>query len=171
LKIYVLEVNSDARHWTREQAWHIIKELAEAEDAVVPYNRILLSELFKENGEATIEALEQAELVSIVSMNGRPSAIKPNRPVYHAAFKRLTGDRVLRSRLDLAILTLLIKNENNRVSQHENELQLLANLQKQPSQLTSRVQWVLRKLQNSQAKVDQYERESASLNHVLQSER
>ncbi|KAL1967269.1 hypothetical protein VTN77DRAFT_3315 [Rasamsonia byssochlamydoides] len=171
LKIYVLEVDPGTRHWTREQAWYLIKELANADDAVVPYNRILLSELFKETGEATIEALEQAELVTVISVNGRPSAIKPARPVYHTAFRRLTSDKVLRSRLDLAVLSLLIGNENKKISKYEDELQLLGRLHKQPSQLASRVQWVLRKLQDAQMKVDKYEVESAVLDQVLQSER
>lgn len=170
LKFFVLEVDPDARHWTCEQAWYLIKELANSKDAVVPYNQILLSGLFKERGEAVIEALEQAELVTVISVNGRPSAIRPARPVYHAAFRRLTGDKVLRSRLDLAVLALLIGNENKKISKYEDELQLLGRLHKQPSQLTSRIQWLLRKIEYAQAKVDRCEMESAYLDRILQSE-
>lgn len=169
MKIYVLEVDSNVRHWTREQAWYLIEQIANDNEGVVPYHRILLSDLFKDTGEATIQALEQADLISVVSHNGRPSAIKPGRPVYHAAFRRLTDDKVLRSRLNLAVLALLIGDENKNISKYENELQLLGNLQKQPSEIYDRMRWVARKLQGSQAKVDQYEKESVSLKHILQS--
>lgn len=168
--MYVFEVDPGVKHWTREQAWHVIKELAQSKDGVVPFDRIVLSDLFKTNGEATISALEQAELISVITVNGRAQSIKPGRPVLHAAFKCLTEDKVLKSRLDLVILTQLISDENKNVSKYENELQLLSSLPKQPAQIYSRLQWVLHKLQASQAKVDNYERQSNDLKKILQSQ-
>ncbi|KAL2007627.1 hypothetical protein VTN00DRAFT_7609 [Thermoascus crustaceus] len=170
LKIYLLEVNRRSQNWTREQAWYMIKAIAQAHDGAVSYNEILLSDLFKENGEATITALEQDELISISAANGHPHTIKPGKPVYHASFKRLVEDKILRSRLDLVILSQLISKENSRVSKYEDELRLLGKLPKQPSALTPRIQWVLNKLSDAQSRIDKYERESAMLKNILQGE-
>jgi hypothetical protein len=157
------------RHWTREQAWFIIKEIAKDKDGTASYGRILLSDLYAENGEATISALEQADLITITSVKGRPSVIMPGRPVYHAAFKYLTKDEQLRSRLDLNILKLLIEKANKSVAKYEDELHLLGNLKKYPVELNSRIQWVSNKLQASQAQLEKYEKESAALVKILKS--
>ncbi|KAL1869269.1 mitochondrial escape protein 2 [Paecilomyces lecythidis] len=170
LKIYILDADPSKQHWTREQAWHLIKALANSKNGVMSYNDILLSDLFKDNGETTVAALQQAELLNIVSENGRPHAIKPGKPVYHAAFKRLTEDKILRSRLDLATLAQLISDENKSVAKYEDELQRLATLPKQPSALTPRVQWLLNKLYGSQTKVEKFEKDSAQLKAILQSD-
>lgn len=109
LKMYIFGIaEEEGKKWSPEQAWLLIKELAAKES--LRYNELLLSDVFKSGGEKTIRALEQAELITIVSSaSGRPSLIKPGKPVYHPAFKRLTEDRVLKSRLDLAILDQLVK--------------------------------------------------------------
>ncbi|THC96132.1 hypothetical protein EYZ11_004406 [Aspergillus tanneri] len=170
LKMFILGTEAGAQTWSHEQAWSLIKVLANAEGGTVPYNRILLSDLFKENGEATLQALEQAELISIVSVNGCPEAIKPGKPVYRAVFKRLTHNTSLSSRLDLEILSQLIRRENQSIAKYEEELQLLGTLPKQPRELTYRIQWLLQKVYNSQNTISKYESESVTLRKVLQSE-
>lgn len=168
LKMYIFN-NDDgdsSRRWTSEQAWLLIKELAEKE--TLRYNEVILSDTYKSGGENVLRALEQAEMISIVSgPNGRPASIKPGKPVYHPAFKRLTEDKVLRSRLDLAILTDLTKIENATIEKVENELLLLSQLNAQPKKLTPRIQYLLAKLASSQEKVEGYERESKALKKVL----
>jgi RNA12 protein len=164
LKIYVFDADLGSRDWTREQAWYLIKALANADDGFVPYNRIMLSDLFKEDLESRLQSLEDAELITIITTNGRPSGVKPGRPVYHAAFRRLIGDGVLRSRLDLAILGQLISIENKNVKKYEDELHLVGTVGlKQQPLLEPRLRWVLQKLSKSQVRIDQYERESAEL--------
>ena len=142
LKMYILD--SSPRKWTPEQAWLIIKSLASTD--CLRYNEVLLSDIFKTEGEATLQALEQAELISIVSSNGRPTSIKPGKPVYSAAFKQLTEDHVLKARLDLAILTQLIKVETAGIDKYEAELSLLGNLPGQPREVQGRIRWLLGKL-------------------------
>ncbi len=142
LKMYILD--SSLRKWTPEQAWLIIKSLASTD--CLRYNEVLLSDIFKTEGEATLQALEQAELISIVSSNGRPTSIKPGKPVYSAAFKQLTEDHVLKARLDLAILTQLIKVETAGIDKYETELNLLGNLPGQPREVQGRIRWLLGKL-------------------------
>lgn len=160
---------SVAPQWSREQAWHLIKLLAHAEDGCLLYNKILLSDLFKENGEATLRALEQVELISVGSDKGFPRWVKPGKPVYRAAFQRLIENKTLESRLDLLILTQLIGNENKNIHKYEEELQQLGTLPKYPWELTSRIEWLLRKIYDSQSKILKYENESAVLQKALHS--
>ncbi|KAI9831238.1 MAG: mitochondrial escape protein 2 [Sarea resinae] len=168
LKMYLFGMEDAQRQWSSEQAWLLIKELAKHE--TLRYNEILLSDAYKSGGEPPLQALEQAELISIVSSNGRPFSIKPGKPVYQAAFKLLTDDRVLGSRLNLAVLTQSIKIETASIEKYEAELISLGQLPKQPSELTSRVQWLLGKVQTCQSKVEKYEQESAALKKILQAE-
>lgn len=167
MKMYLFG-HDESRHWASEQAWLLIRQLAEKE--TLRYNEILLTDTFKANGDAVLQALEQAELISIVSTNGRPQAIKPGKPVFQPAFKLLAGDRVLKARLDLAILTDQIKGENASIDKYETELRLLGELPKQPSQLVNRVVWLLSKIKGSQDNIERYEKESAGLKKILTEE-
>ena len=167
LKMYILDVDK-TRQWTAEQAWLLIKSLAESE--TLRYNELLLSDTYKSGGEATLQALEQAELITIVSSNGRPKSIKPGKPVYTAAFKTLTEDHVLKARLDLAILSELIKIETSGIDKCESELNLLGQLPGQPAEIRGRINWLLGKLRSGQEKVEGYERESGVLKKILSKE-
>ncbi|KAI9683753.1 MAG: mitochondrial escape protein 2 [Bathelium mastoideum] len=161
-------VQGSPRPWNTEQAWLLIKQLAENE--VLRYNEVLLSGSYGSGGEKALQALEQAELITILSSNGRPHSIRAGKPVYLPAFKRLTQDRVLSSRLDLSMLSEAIKAENASVDKCENELKLLAGLPKQPAELAPRIRWLLAKVAASQAKVESLEKESGKLKKVLQEE-
>lgn len=171
IKIFILgsETESQNRTWTREQAWHIIKALAKSNDGVLPYNQVLASDLFKQNGEATLLALEQEELISINSTNGFPHTVKPGKPVYRTVFKRLAENKTLSSRLDLSILAQLMSKESSSIGKYEEELSVLGSLPKQPRELTTRIQWLLDKLYNSQDKIQKYEYESSILQKILTS--
>lgn len=166
--MYILDVDRAQRKWSPEQAWLLIKHLATTD--LLRYNELLLSDMYKSAGEATLQALEQAELITIVSSNGRPHSIRPGKPVYQAAFRLLTQDRVLKSRLDLAIASELIKIETAAIDKYEAELKLLAGLPRQPGELAPRVRWLLAKLQGCQGRVEEYERESGALKKVLRAE-
>lgn len=171
LKIFILGTDSVTPQWTREQAWHIIKSLAHSRDGTLLYNKVLLSDLFKGDGEAALRALEQAELISVGSDKGFPRCIKPGKPVYRAAFQRLIENKTLEGRLDLLILAQLISNENKSIGKCEEELQLLGSLPKQPRELIPRIEWLLNKVCNSQARITRYEHESSVLQKGLQSEK
>lgn len=163
LKMFILDVDV-ARKWTPQQAWMLISELADAD--TLRYNEILLSDIYKDGGEHTLQALENAELIAIASSNGRPHAVKPGKPVYQAAFRYLTQDKVLKSRMDLAIYTQLIGIENKNIEKYENELKLLQEANARPS-FISRVQWLLGKADTSQVKIEKYEQESSKLKKTL----
>ncbi|KAG9578716.1 hypothetical protein KCU86_g13480, partial [Aureobasidium melanogenum] len=168
LKMFVLGQEDGGRQWTPQQAWLLIKQLAK--DQSIRYNEILLSDSYKSGGEKALAALEQAELIAIQSYNGRPYAIKPGRPVYQPAFEKLTEDKVLQSRMDLAVLAEGIKAETQSIDKYEQELHLLGELPRQPAELTSRVNYLLSKIMASQAKVEAYEKQSGELKKILTSE-
>ncbi|KAH0840472.1 Mitochondrial escape protein 2 [Fonsecaea pedrosoi] len=164
LKMYLLDVDVSSRKWTPQQAWLLIKELAANE--TLRYNELLLNDLFKD-GETVLQALEQAELITITSKNGRPYSIKPGKPVYQSAFEYLTEDDVLRARLDLAIMSQLISLENKNVEKYEAELKTLAEMPGMPSELKPRIKWCLGKAMASQEKIMKYEAQSGRLKKVL----
>lgn len=164
LKMFILDVDVATRKWTPQQAWLLISQLADEE--TLRYNEILLSDIYKDGGESTLQALENSELITISSSNGRPHSIKPGKPVYLAAFRYLTQDQVLKSRMDLAVYTQLIGIENKNIEKYENELKLLQEANARPS-FMSRVQWLLQKADASQAKIEKYEQESARRKKTL----
>lgn len=167
LKMHILGTD-DTRSWRPEQAWHLIKQLAR--DETLRYNEVLLSDPYKSGGEKALQALEQAELITITSANGRPHSIKPGKPVYQPAFRELVGDAVLRSRLDLQILGEQANMESATIDKCEAELRLLSELKKQPAELAARVQYLLDKVAASQAKIEAYDKETAELKKILQSQ-
>lgn len=167
LKLYFLGDNSK-RGYSREQAWTLIRMLSK--DDELRYNEILLHGVFSKGGEEAISALEQAELISIVTTQGRPWAIRAGKPVYRAAFKKLQEDHVLTAKLDIDVATELMKKEEGNVAKYEEELSLLGQLPSKPSEVAGRITWLLKKLQGSQVKIEGYEKDIANMKKVLQSE-
>ena len=161
--------------WSPEQAWYLVKEIARA--GSLRYNEVLLSKTFASstapgagNAEAALESLAAAELISVSAYRGRPQAVKAGKPVYLAAFNMLLEDRVLRARMDLALLTELAKIETNSIEKIETELSLLGSLPRLPFQTTERVNYLLTKVQGSQGKIQDYEKEMAGLVKILSEE-
>lgn len=178
MKMFLLSTSrrdSERRTWSPEQAWYLIDKLASQPN--LRYNEVLLNNTFEksltstaQNGEAVLEALSQTELITIITAKGRPESIRPGKPVYQAAFRMLTEDKVLKARMDLAILTELSKIEAKSIDKYEDELTKIALLPKQPAQVGPRVNYLLDKLAASQKKVDQWEKEMGELKKVLNTE-
>lgn len=117
-----------------------------------------------------MQALEEAGLLTITRVNGRPHGIKPGRPVYRHAFGRLTGDRVLAVKLDLATLDELVQRESQIIDKYEAELQRVVSLSKDAAAaLAPRIKWLGNQLQDCQAKLERYESEHRALRKKLQS--
>lgn len=169
--MFLLNIDSD-KSYSPQQAWILVKKLAS--EPSIRYNELLLTDTYKRSpsgGEATLQALEQAELISIVSgPGGRPSAIKPGKPVYAAAFRRLCQDKVLSARLDLKTLDELIKGEVEGIAKAEQELSVLGGFPGQPAEVKTRVRYLLRKVLAGQDKVEGYEWESKELKKILSEE-
>ena len=173
--MFLLTAGKGDAKYSTEQAWYLIKSLAD--NGTLRYNEVLLSNTFASsltssasNAETALESLSAAELISIKTYKGRPQIIKAGKPVYQAAFRLLTEDRVLKSRLDLSILTELTKIETKNIDKYETELNMLGSLPKQPREVGPRVQFLLGKLAASQAKILAWENEMATLKTVLLSE-
>ncbi|KAK3321227.1 RNA12 protein-domain-containing protein [Cercophora scortea] len=163
------------KKWSAEQAWFLIKEIAQKES--LRYNEVLLSNTFAASttaaaasGEAALESLANAELITIKTHGGRPQTIRAGKPVYQAAFAKLFDDAVVKARMDLALLTELAKIEAKTIDKVENELSLLASLHIQPYQTAERANYLLAKMQGSQRKIVAYEAEMAVLKAVLSHE-
>lgn len=174
VKMYLLNSieSSEGKHWSSEQAWYLIKALAQNNN--LRYNEVLLSNTFASstsaaaiNGEAALEGLTAAELIAVKSHHGVPETITAGKPMYQAAFAVLVRDPVLRAKMDLAVFAELAKVEAKTIDKVENELALLGALPKQPAQTSSRINYLLEKLDGSQRKINHYEKEMAGLKKVL----
>ena len=78
----------DARSlpWSREQAWAVLRALARRD--TVPYHETLINAPFK-GEEGPLRSMERAELITVDAQDGRPSTIRPGRPIYSHVFRRL----------------------------------------------------------------------------------
>lgn len=118
IKLFLLSRSAD-RKYSPEQAWVLIKEIAKKES--LRYNEVLLSNTFAasttgaDDGEAALENLAAAELITVKNHGGRPRTIEAGRPVYQAAFNHLLKDSVLEAKMDLAVLTELSKVEGKTI--------------------------------------------------------
>lgn len=157
-----------SRPWSFEQAWTLIKALVNSRDGSLRYNDVLLNGFFKNQGRQAIDALEHAELISVSTVNGRPSAIKFGRPVYRAAFQQLLADDVMRSRLDITTLSRQIAAEGRIVQTCESELQVLGSAPGQPKWASGRTNYLWEKLTMAHKRILQFETEIGKLKRVLQ---
>jgi RNA12 protein len=74
--------------WSREQAWAVLRVLANKD--TVPYYETLMNAPFK-GEEGPLRSMEQAEFITVDTQNGRPSMIRPGRPIYRYVFQRLVN--------------------------------------------------------------------------------
>ncbi|XP_044724471.1 RNA12 protein [Hirsutella rhossiliensis] len=176
VKMFLLPKTGETEQkWSAEQAWHLVKSLAESPS--LRYNQVLLCPAFSASttpsaasGEAALEALAGAELISLKSRQGRPQQIRAGKPLYQAAFARLVGDRVLRAKMDLAVLSEIVKVEARGIDAAETELALLGSLPRQTGETAGRATYLLAKLDAAQRKITELEREMGALKKVLNEE-
>lgn len=170
LKLYLfLDGGADAakRRWSPEQAWHLVRQLAAAEE--LRYNEVLLHDLFGSGGgEEALQSLEQSELISVVSRNGRPWAIRPGKPIHRVAYRALLGDPVLRARMDWLVLKALCGRATDEIKKCEDELAVLATLDSKKGTPPRRVEWLVRRVEAGQKGIEDAEKEMATLKALLQ---
>lgn len=161
--------------WSTPQAWHLIKSLAKQPS--LRYNQVLLSQTFASsttasatNGEAALEGLASAELITIKTERGHPKTITAGRPLHQAAFVLLASDRVLGAKMDLALLTEQGKIETKAIQGAENELALLGSLPRQTAESAGRINYLLGKVDASQKKIEKLDKEMAGLKKILSEE-
>lgn len=160
--------------WSREQVWTVLKQLSQKPE--LPYYQILVDFPFK-GDEAPLRAMENAELISIVIWNGRPSTIRPGRPVLKYCFQQLVHDPVFQATQDLALNQTLISSAETAVKSCESELNTLQEMAVRESWThrlwgrgrasAERMRYLSRKMYAAQQKIQSLEKQNAELRRVL----
>lgn len=159
LKLYLLAPDK----WTAQQAWFLVRALADRD--LLRYNEIAIHDLFKDKPDDVVQALEQAEMISVVNRDGRPYALKPGKPVYRPAFRKLVSDRVLASKMGYEEARALVKIETEAIHKAENELATLAAFE--GKKVSARVDYLTNRIGKAQKKIDAAEKIMAELKKVL----
>ncbi|KIJ17097.1 hypothetical protein PAXINDRAFT_167891 [Paxillus involutus ATCC 200175] len=160
--------------WTREQAWTVLKQLSKKPE--LPYYDVLSDFPFK-GDELSLRCMEHAELISISTTNGRPSTIRPGKPVLKYVFERLVNDPVFRAIQDMAVNEKLISSANSTITVCEAELTTLKEITGNESffqslwssrrATTERKKYLLKKMYSAAVKMQTLEKQNAELRRVL----
>ncbi|PWN51525.1 hypothetical protein IE53DRAFT_342187 [Violaceomyces palustris] len=177
--------------WPRDHAWVVVKSLAESEE--VNYYG-LLHDSFKGN-EASLKALEQAEIVSVRHVDGRPSVIRAGRPVLQQAIERLVSDRVFSDTQNLLSNASTISSCEKSIRAIEEEIKDLGEVSSAQKGLglssgsgvmgvggssgkgkgteatRARVEFLLKKMETFQEKIDKLDRENSEIKRRLKEEK
>ncbi|KAJ2878152.1 mitochondrial escape protein 2, partial [Coemansia aciculifera] len=116
------EVGQCEHTWSPEQFWYLLTELARHESA--EYDRMRNSALFAGNDSALL-GLAEAQLITMVYDNDRPSRIRPGRPVFFAAFNRIIDDPGFSSTMAIRMHKAFVDLETAKIRKAEEELALL----------------------------------------------
>ncbi|KAF7365492.1 Mitochondrial escape protein 2 [Mycena venus] len=163
----------DAKHlpWSREQVWSLFKLLSKKSE--LPYHEVLLEFPFK-GDEASLRSIEHAELISVGTHNGRPSTIRPGKPVFRAVFERLVNDPIFQATQDIAFNEKLIAWEDSTVKACEQELLSLKEIGREyehwwggKTASSARSRYLLSKMHTSTMKIEALERQNSELKMVL----
>jgi hypothetical protein len=117
--------------WTREQAWRVLKALAKTPE--VGYYNILLDFPFK-GDESALRSMEHAELIAIGTKDGRPSTIRPGKPVLRYVFERVVGDKLFEATQELAYNEKQISEAEAKITGYESELAILVDTMKKENE-------------------------------------
>ncbi|KAI1790774.1 exonuclease [Ganoderma leucocontextum] len=157
--------------WTREQAWFLMKELARQPE--ISYHEVLIDFPFK-GDETSLRSMELAELITIGTVNGRPSIIRPGKPVYEWVFERLVQDPTFQASQDIAFNLKVITSSEAIVKACEDELLTLkdvdagtANWWGSKRAVEMRANFLLKKMRLAQGNIEALERQNTQLKKVL----
>jgi len=126
------------------------------------------------NDETPLRHMEHAELISIGTENGRPSIIKPGKPVYKFVFDRLVQDSIFRATQDIAFNEKVIAASESTVKACENELLTLKDVDAGTADwwgsrtaVRERSNYLLKKMRAAEEKVELLEKQNANLKKIL----
>ncbi|ODV90885.1 hypothetical protein CANCADRAFT_12896, partial [Tortispora caseinolytica NRRL Y-17796] len=144
--------------WNTEQVWALVKYLA-VHDTVC-YPELLLTRFFKgADGDKALFGLAHARMISIEVENGSPVLIRPGKPLYHEAFKRIVNDDRVSSRMETDSLRAIIKAETANIAKYEDELSLLGKVANTGAkEIGARVSYLNGKIKSSQDCIESSER-------------
>ncbi|OCH95302.1 hypothetical protein OBBRIDRAFT_878653 [Obba rivulosa] len=156
--------------WTREQVWILMKQLSTKPE--ISYHEVLMDFPFK-GDETPLRNMEQAELIAVSTQNGRPSSIKPGKPVYKYVFERLVQDPVFKATQDITFNEKVIASSETIVKACEAELLTLRDVENvEPSWLggsviSRRASYLAKKMRAAQHKIEALEKQNADLKKIL----
>ncbi|KAG9046882.1 mitochondrial escape protein 2 [Tulasnella sp. UAMH 9824] len=158
--------------WKPEQAWIVLRQLAKHDE--LSYAEVLFEFPFK-GDEAALRAMEHAELISIVTSDGFPIAIRPGKPIYRYVFQRLVNDNIFRAVQDITYNNKAIAAEEATIKKCEEELLTLKTIGLEVGSSIfggtgaagSRASYLLDKMRASQEKIVAKEKEVKKLKVVL----
>lgn len=141
------------------------------------YYDILINFPFK-GDENALRGMENAELITIGTYEGRPSTIRPGKPVYRWAFERLVNDTVFRVTQDIAFNEKQIIASESTIQKCEDELERLKAVEDldggwfrwltgRRRGIWERERFVLRKLGEAGRKVDELEKINRELKAAI----
>lgn len=151
----------DDTNWNAAQVWMLMKLLSKSDS--INYSDLNKSPLFKpeEDTVATLTTLEKHDLISLQRDKGILDKISIGRPLFKAAFKQLISDPKISKLYEVDYISTLIKIENEKIKKFEGEL---ISIQKLGDKLGSRVLYLSKKIDASNAKVVEYEGKIAEIN-------
>ncbi|GAA5821571.1 hypothetical protein JCM10212_006519, partial [Sporobolomyces blumeae] len=162
--------------WKREQAGAVVRGLSDKGE--LKYAETLLKTFGGD--EAALRALETAEMISITHKEGRPSSIRPGRPVYRSAFALLLSDPIFCSTLDYRAVTSALASAQNDLKSSQADLIELSKLfvpetgrwtlgggSRTPREIEVRVKKTLEKMRGAEDKIDKLTAEKGRLLKVL----
>ncbi|KAG6811871.1 hypothetical protein H0H92_005447 [Tricholoma furcatifolium] len=116
--------------WTREQVWVVLKLLSKREE--IPYHELLFEFPFK-GDETALRSMEHAEIISIGTHEGRPSTIRPGKPVLRWVFDRLVKgeDPIFRATQEIVLNEKIIANAEKTIKACEEELTTISTIASQ----------------------------------------
>ncbi|EKM55740.1 uncharacterized protein PHACADRAFT_195790 [Phanerochaete carnosa HHB-10118-sp] len=157
--------------WSREQVWKLMKELAKKPE--IPYHEVLIDFPFK-GDEGPLREMERAEFIAINIQDGRPTNIKPGKPVYRLVFEKLVQDSVFAAIQDIAYNQKIIVSNEATVRACEEELMTLKEVEAGTSHwwgsrkaVSSRGEYLLKKMRAAVEKIEALEKQNAVLKRTL----
>ncbi|GAA5828532.1 hypothetical protein JCM11251_000838 [Rhodosporidiobolus azoricus] len=170
------EEEAKALKWSRDQAWALVKGLSEKGE--LKYSETLLTTF---GGDDTaLRALESASLISVHHVNGRPSTIRPGKPVYRSALERLIADAPFRASIEFRSVSAGLSGASGDIKSAQSELIELAKLftaekgrwafgggSAVPLEIETRVGHLLAQMRAAQQKSETLGKEKARLLSVL----
>lgn len=143
----------------------------------VPYYDMLIDFPFK-GDDSALRGMENAELIAIGTYEGRPSTIRPGKPVYRWVFERLVNDTVFQATQEIAFNEKQIGSAESTIQKCEDELQRLKTVEDMDGGwfrwvrggrrgIRERERLLLRKLGEANRKVEELERVNKELRSVI----
>lgn len=166
--------DAKALSWSRGQAWLIVERLANKGE--LPYYSLLHDGL--KGDESALKAMEQAELISVRHIDGRPGFIRAGRPVILQALKELCRDRVfadtqryLTNTSSIASCEKLIREAETEMRELNDCFKVTGNFTRGNQAVRDRLEHLLNVLQVNQEKIHNLESANEKLSKSIAEER